>query len=64
MNVEYIVNLVAALFFVSSITLYHFYVLHVYKTNPLRLVFGLTNSARRVFVASIMARKDSILAGM
>ena len=64
MDFEDILNLVAVLFFFFSIAIYHFYLLYIYRTNPLRLVFGLTNSARRVFVASIMARKDSILAGI
>ena len=41
---------------------YHIYLRHVYKTNPKKTVYGLTSSARRVFIASIMYRRNEILA--
>jgi hypothetical protein len=63
MNTNDLVNTVAIVVSVVLVMVYHSVLYVVYRKNPRLIVFGLTSSARRVFVASIMARKDAILAG-
>ena len=52
-------TLVAALFMLVS---YHLYLYYCFKYHRRSTVYGLTSSARRVFIASIMHRKEEILA--
>lgn len=63
MNTNDLVNTIAIVLSVVLVLIYHIILHIVYRKNPRLIVFGLTSSARRVFVASIMARKDAILAG-
>jgi uncharacterized membrane protein len=57
-----IVNIIAISIFALAISTYHLYLYHVFRRNPDRLVYGLTSSSRRVFIAQIMNRKNQILA--
>jgi uncharacterized membrane protein len=61
MNEIEIVNIVAISIFVLAISAYHWYLFYVFRSNPGRLVYGLTSSSRRVFIAQIMNRKNQIL---
>jgi hypothetical protein len=58
-----ILNLTAIITSVCLVGGYHLILMWIYKRSPRRLVFGLNSSARRVFIASIMAKKNAILAG-
>jgi hypothetical protein len=62
MNYYDALNLGAILSSLSLIAGYHIYLRFVFKTSPKATVYGLTSSARRVFVAAIMNRKNEILA--
>jgi uncharacterized membrane protein len=61
MNEIEIVNIVAISIFALAISTYHLYLYYVFRSNPERLVYGLTSSSRRVFIAQIMNRKNQIL---
>lgn len=62
LNEMEIVNIVAISFFALSIFSYHLYVYYMFKKDRSLLVYGLTSSSRRVFIAQIMNRKNQILA--
>ena len=61
MNEVEIVNIIAISFFAIMICGYHLYLYYVLRKDRSRLVYGLTSSARRVFIAQIMNRKNQIL---
>ncbi len=62
MDIDSIINLAAILIAASLFGFYHAYLFYTFKRSPRKTIYGLTSSARRVFVASIMYRKDAILA--
>ncbi|KND03914.1 uncharacterized protein SPPG_01365 [Spizellomyces punctatus DAOM BR117] len=57
-----VANLASLLPSAAVLTLYHVYLVRCVKRTPGRTVYGLTSSARRVWVAAIMYRKNEILA--
>lgn len=62
MDEDSIINLAVIISSAFLFGLYHAYLFYVFKHSPRKTIYGLTSSARRVFVASIMYRKDAILA--
>ena len=63
METNDLINTICIVVSVCILLIYHIVLHFTYRKNPRLTVFGLTSSARRVFIASIMARKDAILAG-
>ncbi|KAJ3410830.1 hypothetical protein HDV05_003191 [Chytridiales sp. JEL 0842] len=57
-----IATIIAVTLSTALFLLYHVLLLHQIRTHPARTVYGLSKSSRRIWVASIMFRKQDILA--